>query len=169
MLLHAYMYLYVYVCIPKCNLSSPCYLYYVFRTDGLSLDNKLACSSLGQISFLSSNFFSLANRSICKVEALWAFPCPLWHILVVIFVQVIFSLSCWWNFMNLFSVILASTSSQQTLCSSGPHIFSIHSSAICPDPYIYEWFVDVSTGTVFYNSAFSLVVVFCGDFNLLQR
>lgn len=34
---------------------------------------------------------------------------------------------------------------------------------------MYQCFVEVSTGTGFYSSAFLLVVVFCGDFNLLQR
>lgn len=74
MLLHAFMYLYVYVCITKCNLSSPCYLYYVFRTDGLSLDNKLAYSSLGQISFLSSNFFHLPIGPCVKLRPYGLFP-----------------------------------------------------------------------------------------------
>lgn len=40
---------------------------------------------------------------------------------------------------------------------------------MCPDPYVWEFFVDVSTGTGSHNSAFCLVVVLCNGLSVAKR
>lgn len=74
-------YMYVYIYVPKCNLLS---LYnvsssvHVCRANHLVLDNQLVFSSLETISPTLCSL--VACSSLYRSEAMWSFPCPLWHV-----------------------------------------------------------------------------------------
>lgn len=81
-------YIYVYICVCMCKhiyiytyeqFSLHVTLMYVFRADGLALDNQLVCSSLGGPPLLLSTS-SVAYSFLCRIEASWDFLFLVWHV-----------------------------------------------------------------------------------------
>lgn len=77
----------------------------------------------------------------------------------VVLVQLRLRQSWWWDFVGVASDIIGDTIWQQISWPSGSHNLSISASAMFPEPYVRECFVNVSIRTRLHNSLFLLVVV----------
>jgi len=141
-------------------------MYYVFKDDHWALDNQLICSSLAKITSATPScpqlpilFVELRPCGLFPVHfehALWYCFCSV-HVWAVTLVRLY--RGSFWRSLE--------TQSHHNRWSSGFYNPPAHLlQQLLSEP---EYFLNVSIGTGFQDSAFWLVVVFYSGFCLLQR
>lgn len=140
--------MHIHVCIsihiPKYSLLS--YIMYFisdFRTDCLSLENQLACSSLGKATCRTPSFPPLP-LVLWRVETSGLSPVQFGVFTGVLLVQLMFRESCWWDFMGMASDV----SGRHSLTAKFSLILWLLQFLPCL-PVSLRWgcFVDMSIGT----------------------
>lgn len=110
-----------------------------------------SCLSHSQIS-------SVTYSSLSMVEALWTFPTQFGMVVGVILGRLMWSQSCWWDFMGVTSDIIR----KRNLMANSLILWFWQCfgpvSAILPGPKVQECFTDVSIGTRFCDTSFRLAV-----------